>query len=149
MLEFDPYEIDDLCELLFDPDASDPEVKLRRVRRRGRYIPKVMKNDIRWTYSNMYFNVLGSSDVYLLYSFLRTYAVPDLQHVNILDTKVRLPPTVGPGSFIKHWVLNTCVAPDIVYKIGQSKVKNLKDGSSEISLELTIAGNFVYDKPDI
>ena len=148
-------EIVDLYELLCDGDTSSSSSEntiqsgRRKYRNKKRYeTAKVFKSDIRWSYCNMFLNVLSSSDVYLMYDFLSTYAVADMQHTYDVTKEFGGSfSKVGIGSYLKQWVLNTCSAPDIVYKIEQPNVRNFIDGTSEISFRVTLCGNFIYEKP--
>jgi len=121
----------------------------RRRRRRRLEVPKVFKNDVRWTYTNMLVNVMSSLDVYLMFSFLKTYAIDDFHN------KLKRPPsglgegreTVGIAAFVKYWYPHALMSPDVVYQVNSIKITNFADESSQISANLVVLGNYLYEEP--
>lgn len=127
--------------------ASCDKRKRKKPGFRRHALPKYLKKDIRLSYASMLINTMNSKDVYQVYAFLSCFSTNCINVITVYHDGVTA--ETGSIAFVKHWYLHTLGSPDLVYHMANRKVIVFVDGSSEITFDISMLGNFLYCVPKI
>lgn len=144
-------------------DSLSPRyVKVRKVPKKKRlqeyareiHIPKVLKTDIRNSYAAMFANVLNSGDLPLVFGFMDTFFVPEIEQSytkQLTDENNQLQNLSGHhlGRFelIKYWFTTLSMGPDLIFHLRNPRVHSFsKTHCVQIVCDYQWSGTKLYQE---
>lgn len=158
----DDFSSEDSPTERFDDSPTIVKTKVRKVPKKKRlqqyakeiHIPKVLKTDIRNSYAAMFSNVLNSGDLPLVFGFMDTFFVPEIEQLytkQLTDENNQLQHLSGQqfGRFelIKYWFTTLQMGPDLVFHLRNPRVHSFsKSHCVQIVCDYQWSGTKLYQE---
>lgn len=117
-------------------------------------LPRVLKNDIRRNYANIFSNVMNSADEDLTRAFFKKFTLPNFSFYfivkdgtrNISGQKV----FHGRGNAFRHFMVKYAALPDLYTRVAEAKLRTSTawNGKSELIAAMTATGTQIYSIPE-
>jgi hypothetical protein len=138
-------------QVVYDRLTHDHQFKEKKRPRYKDGIPRIMRNDIRWCYSQMFMNTVNSGDFTKMQNFFHTFMIKPCKFIvdHEIDSSFGIPHRLlvnGP-KLMAHYLLGVFVIfPDFILNMTDSKIISAKGWTgSKIVIEVEVKSTKLYD----